>query len=198
MRNNGDFRNVTYRSAIFAAVRSRPGFSRDRSGATAVEFAMVAAPFFMLMFAIIETFAISAAGMLLDTAVDNVARQVLTGQIQQSDIDDKLFRTKICDKVDFMLSCDKLKIDLRTFPAFGNIPTDIPLQLKTVDDKNFCFDPGSANSITVLRAFYEWPWVASFLHEIASDTNGNDILFSITAFMNEPFGDLKSSKSNCS
>lgn len=159
---------------------------------------MVAAPFLMLMFAIIETFAISAAGMLLDTAVDEVARQVLTGQIQQSDIDEKVFRTKICDDVGFLLSCDKLKIDLRTFPAFGDIPTDLPLRLKSVDDRDFCFDPGSANSITVLRAFYEWPWVASFLHEIAADTNGNDILFSITAFMNEPFGDLASTKSTCS
>ncbi|HDZ75068.1 MAG TPA: pilus assembly protein [Aurantimonas coralicida] len=189
---------MTYRHAFSAMIRKRFVFSRDQSGATAVEFAMVAAPFFMLMFAIIETFAISAAGMLLDTAVDGVARQVLTGQIQQSDIDEKVFRTKICDKVDFMLSCDKLKIDLRTFPTFGDIPTDVPLRLKNVDDTNFCFDPGSANSITVLRAFYEWPWIASFLHEIASDTNGNDILFSITAFMNEPFGELKSSKSNCS
>ncbi len=175
----------------------RKTFGRDTSGATAVEFAMVAAPLFMLIFAIVETFVISAAGILLDTAVDDVARQVFTGQIQQSDIKPSVFREKICDKVDFLLSCDKVKLDLRTIPAFADIPTDVPMKLKQVDDSQFCFDPGAANSITVLRAYYEWPWTASFLQKLAAETDGNSVMFSIAAFMNEPFGDRLNSNSNC-
>ncbi|MEF2552438.1 TadE/TadG family type IV pilus assembly protein [Aurantimonas sp. A2-1-M11] len=186
------------RSVIKTQNNQRRSFGRDRSGATAVEFAMVAAPLFMLIFAIVETFVISAAGILLDTAVDDVAREVFTGQIQQADIKEAVFREKICGKVDFLLTCDKLKLDLRTIPAFADIPTDVPMKLKRVDDSSFCFDPGAANAITVLRAYYEWPWTASFLHKLAADTDGNSVMFSIAAFMNEPFGDRLNSNANCS
>jgi Flp pilus assembly protein TadG len=175
----------------------RSAFVRDRSGAAAVEFAFVGLPLFALIFALIESAGISAVGVLLNTAADDVARQVLTGQIQKADIDEASFRRRLCDEVDFVLSCDKLKIDLRTFPTYKAIPVNAPMQLRQIDDTNFCFDPGTASSITVLRVFYEWPWSTAYLANLAKDTDGNSIIFAISAFMNEPFGDLASTKSTC-
>ena len=43
-------------------------FIRQQDGATAVEFAMVAAPFLAMMFAIIETALVFFAGQALETA----------------------------------------------------------------------------------------------------------------------------------
>ena len=175
----------------------RSAFVRDRSGAAAVEFAFVGLPLFALIFALIESAGISAVGVLLNSATDGVARQVLTGQIQKADIDEETFRRRLCDEVDFVLACDKLKIDLRTFPTYTAIPVNAPMQLRQIDDSDFCFDPGAASSITVLRVFYEWPWSAAFLSNLAKDTNGNAVLFSMSAFMNEPFGDLASTQTTC-
>lgn len=175
----------------------RSAFVRDRSGVAAVEFAFVGLPLFALIFAIIESAGISAIGVLLNTAVDGVARQVLTGQIQKADISEEDFRERLCEQVDFVLACEKLKIDLRTFPTYKAIPVNAPMQLKQIDDSEFCFDPGGASSITVLRVFYEWPWSAAFLSNLATDTDGNAVIFAMSAFMNEPFGDLASSKTTC-
>lgn len=176
----------------------RSGFIRNRSGATAVEFALIGGPFFMILFATIETFAIGGARLLLDDAADSVARQVLTGQVQAADLDQAKFKTLMCNQVGFLLDCKKLKIDLRTYPTFGQINTNIALKLSTVDDSSYCFDPGAANSITVMRVAYEWPWTASFLDSLAAKTNGNAILYSLAAFQNEPFGDGKSTHATCS
>ncbi|NDV85260.1 hypothetical protein GTW51_00935 [Aurantimonas aggregata] len=170
---------------------------RDRSGVAAVEFAFVGLPLFAMIFAIIESAGISAVGVLLNTAVDGVARQVLTGQVQKADISEEVFRQRICTEVDFILDCSKLKIDLRTFPTYKAIPVDAPMQLRRIDDSDFCFDPGGASSITVLRVFYEWPWSAAFLSNLATDTDGNAVIFGMSAFMNEPFGDLASSRTTC-
>lgn len=172
-------------------------FRRDRSATGAAEFALVAAPFFMLVFAIVETAIISGAGIVLDRAVDNLARQVMTGEIQTSDIDAAAFRGKICNEVSFILDCSKLKIDLRTFPTASKIPSDVPMKLKSVDATGFCFDPGAQESITVLRVFYEWPWTAAFLQSLSPETDGKAVLVSLSAFMNEPYGTSVSTHSTC-
>ena len=44
-------------------------FTRKEDGATAIEFGMVAAPFFALLFAILETVFVFYAGQTLENAV---------------------------------------------------------------------------------------------------------------------------------
>lgn len=170
---------------------------RDQSGATAVELAMIAVPFFLLVFSTIETAIVMGAGVVLDHAVDEAARLVMTGQTQTADITPEKFKQSICDTASILLSCDKLKVDMRTFPTFDAIASDVPLQLGSIDDKGFCFNPGAQDNITVVRAFYEWPWITGYLQRLTNGTNGNAILFSMAAFMNEPFGTRVSTKSTC-
>jgi Flp pilus assembly protein TadG len=177
--------------------RCRRSFRTDASGVTAVEFALVAPVVFMLICAILETMAVVVAGMVLDNATSDAARDVLTGQIQEADLDAETFKRKICDATSFMLSCDKIMVDMRTYPNFKAVPTDLPMKLGDIDDSGFCFDPGAADSITVLRAAYEWPWTMAFLQKFASETNGNAILMSIEAFQNEPFGNKKLTHATC-
>lgn len=171
-------------------------FRRDRSGVTAVEFALIAGPFFFIIFAIIETALATTAGVFLNDAVNTAARNVLTGQVQASDMDADGFRAQICDRVDVLMSCDRLKLDLRTYPAGTPIP-DFQMKDGSIDSSTFCFDPGAQDTITVLRAYYEWPWTTAILNRLASDTNGNAILYSVAAFMNEPFGSVTSQHVTC-
>jgi Flp pilus assembly protein TadG len=59
-------------------------FARDRKGATAVEFAFVAAPFFLLVFAILEIALIFFASAIIEEAVADAARDIRTGELQSS------------------------------------------------------------------------------------------------------------------
>ncbi len=60
-----------------------PGrFLRDRSGSTAIEFAALALPFSMLVFAILESCIAFAGQEVMANATDDVARQLRTGQVR--------------------------------------------------------------------------------------------------------------------
>jgi Flp pilus assembly pilin Flp len=59
-------------------------FARKDDGAAAIEFAMVAAPFLALVFAILETAIVFFAGQVLETATADSARLIMTGQAQKA------------------------------------------------------------------------------------------------------------------
>ncbi|WP_294643633.1 TadE/TadG family type IV pilus assembly protein [uncultured Aureimonas sp.] len=173
------------------------GFRRDTRGNAAVEFALIAFPFFFLLLAMIETALATTAGVMLNNAVGSAARQVLTGAVQKSDMDADGFRKMICGNIDLLMSCDRLSLDMRTYPAGTPFSGPVSLRDGSVDDTSFCFDPGRQDTITVIRAYYEWPWTTSVLNQMTEKTNGNLILGAMAAFMNEPFGGAVSSKANC-
>ena len=62
-------------------------FARQKDGAVAVEFALVAAPFLAMVFAVMETAVIFFAGQALETAAADSARLILTGQAQSQGYD---------------------------------------------------------------------------------------------------------------
>jgi Flp pilus assembly protein TadG len=59
-------------------------FARAEDAAAAVEFALVAAPFLALIFAILETALVFFADQTLETAASNSARLIMTGQAQMA------------------------------------------------------------------------------------------------------------------
>ena len=79
------------RLAVPAAVRR---FARRKDGSVAIEFGMVAAPFFALLFAIMETAIVFFAGQALETAVADSARLIMTGQAQSAGFDAGRSRTQ--------------------------------------------------------------------------------------------------------
>src|SRR3954469_3185420 len=71
----------------------------DRSGAAAVEFAMVAAPFLALVFAIMETAIVFFAGQALETAGADSARLIMTGQAQTQGFSQLQFKQAVCARI---------------------------------------------------------------------------------------------------
>lgn len=164
-------------------------FRRDQDGATVVEFALIALPFFAMMFAIIETALIFLVGQALDTATDDAARLIRTGQAQQQGFDAAEFKDSICDQIQSMLSCqEKLILDVRTFEDFGSADLSTPVVGGMLQDDEFGFDGGNGSDIVVVRAFYEWPAYTQFLgNGFLTLANGNHLLVATAAFRNEPF-----------
>jgi Flp pilus assembly protein TadG len=69
------------RSGLLRGVTVSSRFRKREDGAAAVEFALVALPFFALMFAVIELSIFFFASRYLEDQVFNVSRRILTGQI---------------------------------------------------------------------------------------------------------------------
>ena len=165
-------------------------FTKDQSGATAVEFGIVAVPFFALLFAILETAMAFFAAETLETAVSNASRLIRTGRSQQQGLTAQTFKDKVCGQLDYLFSCASgLYIDVKTFPDFGSVDLTTPRDangnfLKT----GLGFTPGHGGDIVVVRAYYEWPvFVNKLGNNFGDQPNGTHLLAAVAAFRNEPF-----------
>src|ERR1041385_6008420 len=79
---------------------------REQSGATTIEFAMVAAPFLALVFAIIETAIVFFAGQALETAAADSARLIMTGQAQTQGYAPAAFKSAVCARIYGLFNCN--------------------------------------------------------------------------------------------
>lgn len=164
---------------------SRPfkRFLRARSGATAIEFGILAVPFLFVMFATVETGLAFMAQLTLDGGVENVSRLVRTGQLDAEQLKPETFRKLVCEKVDVFLSCEKLTIDLRSYASFEDVDLTQPSEDKANSTST---QPGSAKTIMALRVYYPWTSVTDVLKLMASESK-TITLASVTAFRTEPY-----------
>ncbi len=166
--------------------------ARREDGAVAVEFALVAAPFLALLFAIMETAMIFFAGQTLETATADTSRLIMTGQAQSQGYQMTEFKNALCSRIYGMFDCaNKIKIDVRTIgtTSFGSANTSKPISNGKVDSDNFGFKPGGPGCIVITKVMYEWPVFVSLLGlNLADLANGKRLLMATAAFRNEPYG----------
>jgi Flp pilus assembly protein TadG len=174
------------RIALFLARR----FARRDDGAAMVEFAIVVVPFLALLFAIIETALVFFAGQVLETAVADSARLIMTGQAQTQNLNATTFKTKVCERVFGLFDCASgIKIDVRTYTSFTSANTTKPIDADgKLDTSGFQFQPGNPGDIVVVRMVYEWPtFVRTFGLNVSDLANGNRLIMATAAFRNEPY-----------
>ncbi|TPI22596.1 pilus assembly protein [Mesorhizobium sp. B4-1-1] len=188
-----------------ARARARPGFFSDRRGSTAIEFAMLAIPFALLVFAILES-CISFAGQeVMANVTDDVARQLRTGQLQQNNVTEASIKQLICNRLQIMVSNNctdtgpnaPLLVDLREYSSFADAATagfkivsgDIVLT-QGANTMSPTVSPGLAESINMLRVFYKWPVMTDFLAKSMANLKDSKTLhFASVTWQNEPFDD---------
>ncbi|TCU18340.1 TadE/TadG family type IV pilus assembly protein [Rhizobium sullae] len=176
-------------------------FARSRDGSAAIEFALLAIPYFMVIFAILETFIAFAAEELVSNAVDTMSRKMRTGQIA-STVGEAAFRQEFCDEVSILIQCsaaeiatpDKLRLDVRTFSKFSEIPAAVPMNATGLDTSAMQYSPGGSGSINMVRAYYHWQIITDLIrpyitpYRTADGSRLNDYLIVATAaFQNEPY-----------
>jgi Flp pilus assembly protein TadG len=171
---------------------------RANAGTAAIEFAMIAPVFFLLIFATIETGMAFLADITLQNAVLVTGRLVRTGQAQNLNMSQEQFRASLCSQVQYMLSCDsgKLLIDVRAFANFSGAayPQALDGQGNLNPDLN-SYDTGASsqalgqNSTVLVRAFYKWPLYTPMFARYFANLNGENVrlISSSMAFKNEPF-----------
>jgi len=181
---------------------------RSRDGVAAIEFAILALPFFLIVFAIIETFIAYAGEQLLQNSVDDLSRKIRTGQItfdlgRGTDKTADEFRALLCDEISIMMRCaaadatgdaQNLYIDARSFTSFADMPTDVPISDGDLDTTGFAYDPGGPQSNNMVRAYYRWPIVTDLIRPYISNVHsgspaetGQYLMVATTAFTNENY-----------
>ncbi|KTR03707.1 hypothetical protein NS365_17735 [Aureimonas ureilytica] len=167
---------------------ARRRFVRDRRGTTAIEFAILAVPFFLLIFAVLETAAVFIGEMTLENATAQVGRQVRTGEVADAQVSAPDLRQRICATMAIPIDCEKLQIDLREYERYSDISSAAPVKNNVIDVDGLAYDEGEPGRIMALRAFYEWPIHTDIIRRFLSNTpSGNHMLVAVDVFKTEPF-----------
>lgn len=164
-------------------------FLRTREGATAVEFALVATPFFLLLLGLLETVTIFFANAVLENGLETVARKIRTGEVQARGLTETEFKQLLCNEVSVLLRCDAhLAIDVRPSSDFSGVDFTDPLDENGYLRTDFVFEPGQGGDVILARAFYRWDVMTPLLGSLYSNmADGERLLVSSIAFRNEPF-----------
>jgi Flp pilus assembly protein TadG len=157
-------------------------FRHNNDGATAVEFGLVATPFFMLMMAIFEL------AMLFQSS-----RVILTGEAMTLYPNPATavaaFKSDVCTRLTLVSNCNtRLSVDVRTYTSFATATANQPVSGGVLDTSGFGYQPILPNQIAVVRAVLSYPIVLSSWNKVFSDlANGERALMATLAFRAEPF-----------
>jgi Flp pilus assembly protein TadG len=160
-------------------------------GVSALEFALVAAPFIWLLCAVFETGLMLFAEYVIDNGTAQAGRLIRTGQVQTRGLSQSEFKSLVCGEMTSFLDCSsKLYVDIRHFPNFQSI--DLPPsrngdQLSPQVTTGAQFQPGNPLDVVVVRVFYDWKLFTPGVTLLANLANGRRVLAGATVFRNEPY-----------
>jgi Flp pilus assembly protein TadG len=175
-----------------AVIKSVRCFRSNKRGSAAVEFALVAPIFFALLFAIIETGLMFFASQSLETALQDSARMIMTGQAQTANYSKQGFKQNVvCAHVNSLFDCaDGIFVDVQSYkssPGFSAVTISDPITAGKFTD-NTQYSPGGPGDIVVVRLFYQWPlFVTGLGYNIANLDGSKRLLSATAAFKNEPY-----------
>jgi Flp pilus assembly protein TadG len=191
-------RPTLLRRLIMPVVFRGRSFARDERGVTAIEFGILALPFFTIIFAIIETTMVFFAGQVLDSAVEDASRMIRTGRAQAAGYGMTDFRSLLCDYTFglFGTDCTEVKIKVEKIPDFTSTTTSNTVQDCDYDPEDMTctwtlsqdYDDGVGRDVIQVFAYYRWPLLINLPYFNLKNQPDNYRLIGATrVFRNEPF-----------
>lgn len=166
-------------------------FSSDNRGSVAIEFSLLAIPFFLLVFAIFESCIAFAGQQLVANTTDEISRQIRTGRLTAADLATKSLSDRICEGINLVVAddCPDLVVDLNTYAKYSDVPTTLPLKTDgDIDNSGFKSVVGGASAIQSLRVFYRWPIYTDVMKARMSSMPGQKTLvYASMTWKNEAF-----------
>lgn len=177
-------------------------WTRAQQGAAAVEVALLATPFFILIFGIVELAMVLLASATLEFATAAAAREIRTGSFQSSPTNSATdFRDLVCSRMSWLSSgCGaRLNIDVRTFSDFSSLSVTAGFNGSTFDPTKTCWSTGGPLDIVLVRSYYRWPLFTPLLSDALADTTDKQarLLTSAVAFRNEPYSESPPGGAKC-
>jgi Flp pilus assembly protein TadG len=168
-------------------------FRRDEKGATAVEFGLIAVPFFMLLMSTVEMALMLWTSQQMEEAVFQGSRTMLTGESRtiynNPGTAQTMFRDTLCANMTLISSCQgRLKVDVQTFASFATATSNSAVTAGALNTAAFGFQPATPSTIVVVRAVLSYPLtMSSWSQAFANLSNGERALMANIAFRTEPF-----------
>ena len=174
-------------------------------GSAAIEFAMVAPIFFVLLMGTMEAGIMFFAQSALQNAVNDTARLVRTGQTACYTtssgncvaMTSAQFQTQLCGEVSTLLqgcTTGGLQFDVNAYPSgFATASNSSPLNASGNLPTLTAFNLGNPCDVVLVRAFYKWPVFTPGLQYFMANMAGSfHLLASAAAFRNEPYSSTTS------
>jgi Flp pilus assembly protein TadG len=173
--------------AIFLACALRR-LRRDRRGASAIEFALVAPMMVIGLIGPVEVSVMFFANQYLETATQESTRLIMTGQVKSTSMSKEAFKEILCAKTSRLFTCANLYVDAQAYTSYTSPTFPSPITNKKFVD-NTQFITGKQGDIVVVRTFYAWPvFLAGFFGYDQSNIEGSKRLLSASAAVrNEPW-----------
>lgn len=179
------------------------GFSSDQSGATAIEFGIVAFPFLLLVFTTIETALMLWTNQVLADAVTQASRTLLTGESvaiystpsnplpHDAKTSTEAFRREVCAQAPALVDCEKLRVDVRAYGSPTDARTDLakrnPLSGTTLNTSDFSYNQPGRGQIVVVRATLRYSlYLTGWTNSLANIDGGERALMAVATFRSEP------------
>ncbi len=172
--------------------------ARDRAGATAVEFSLLAAPTLFMLYAIFQIGLNYFMAAQLDYATQKAARAVSTGAVSTAGLTASQFQNQVCGYLSSSFSCGNVFINMAIVPT-GQFPSayynyvkadQSALIVPALNSSNDTFCPGAGGQYIVLQILYPISYFSSFFmasNAITYQGHTVYVLMSSITFKNEPF-----------
>ena len=166
---------------------------QDRSGTTAIEFAMVGLPFFMFLFGIFGLGLYFFTTFSLENAVEQASRLIRVGLVQQSGMTAAEFKQEVCRRLPPFVDCnEKMRVNVQNYADFGSItaPSCTDSQGNLVPPDGTTFRTGGSSEVVLVTVCYEWDLagVLPFL-KLGNMPNGAALIQASATFLTEPYED---------
>lgn len=190
-------RQTFLRRLISPALSRGRAFAGDERGVTAIEFGILALPFFTIIFAILETTMVFFAGQVLDSAVEDASRMIKTGRAQAAGYSMTNFRSLMCGYTFGMFGteCAEVRIRVQPITNFTSASTSNSVQTCDYVEDLTCnwsmaqdFDAGDGRDIIQVFAYYRWPLLVNLPYfNLKNQPDNYRLIGSSRVFRNEPF-----------
>lgn len=167
-------------------------FAGGTEGAAAIEFALMIFPFIYITFAIIELSLFFASSNMMESGINNSARIIRTGQLQQqTELDPQTaFRNEVCSHLFGLIKCDEVGIEVIAMPDddFGGAGDYAPVYNEDGILEPREFDAGESSSVVLIRAVYRYKLLTPLFANLFSKEPDNTIpIMTTVVLQTEPY-----------
>lgn len=183
-------RMASLRRIFAAGRRAAAAFARRQDGGPALEFALVAPIFIVLLLATLQVAIIYLANAYLETAAEDAARMVLTNNAvtttngQTTPMTAAQFKAAVCSEITTLFTCGNIMVSLAPAASTTSISTAAPAFKANGTLQNALpFTMPSSGQIAVLQVIYQWPVIGLPLGwNFANLGNGTFLMMSTQVF----------------
>ncbi len=175
----------------------------NERGSAAIEFALVALPFFLFVLGLLGIGLYFFTVSSLEHGAESAARQVRTGQAQKSGLTVGNFKQLVCDEAGTYIDCSKLHVLVQHSATWAGIDPEPCVNSSNemsdstgdTDDSLYAYT-GGASQVALITLCYQWDLATTFAFlklGTGSDGSGPAVIQATTAFRIEPYSSSSSS-----